>query len=74
MTGLKPSANGVKMKYLSVCTGTGAIWDPDAADFATMNAVLAMHTRTLNLLRLMLLMLITKTLADFISRLRDRLS
>ena len=37
------NAKGVKMKYLSVCTGTGVIWDPDAKDFATMQAVLAMY-------------------------------
>ena len=35
--------NGVKMKYLAVCTGTGVIWDPDAKDYATMKAVLEMY-------------------------------
>jgi GMP reductase len=35
--------SGVKMKYLSVCTGTGVIWDPDAKDFATMKQVLGMY-------------------------------
>ena len=35
--------NGVKMKYLAVCTGTGVIWDPEAKDFATMKAVLQMY-------------------------------
>ncbi|OUW32552.1 MAG: GMP reductase [Flavobacteriaceae bacterium TMED171] len=35
--------NGVKMKYLSVCTGTGVIWDPNAKDYATMKAVLEMY-------------------------------
>ena len=35
--------NGVKMKYLAVCTGTGVIWDPDARDYATMKAVLEMY-------------------------------
>ena len=34
--------SGVKMKYLSVCTGTGVIWDKDAKDFATMKSVLEM--------------------------------
>ena len=38
----KEHSQGVKMKYLSVCTGTGVIWDPDAKDFATMKAVLAL--------------------------------
>ena len=32
--------NGVKMKYLSVCTGTGVIWDKNAPDYATMKEVL----------------------------------
>tara|TARA_B100000683_G_scaffold229595_1_gene230139 strand:+ start:2025 stop:3074 length:1050 start_codon:yes stop_codon:yes gene_type:complete len=35
--------NGVKMKYLAVCTGTGVIRDPDAKDYATMKAVLEMY-------------------------------
>ena len=39
----KQQSEGVKMKYLSVCTGTGIIWDPDAPDYATMKAVLAMY-------------------------------
>tara|TARA_B100000212_G_C27374881_1_gene534261 strand:+ start:1692 stop:2741 length:1050 start_codon:yes stop_codon:yes gene_type:complete len=32
--------DGVKMKYLSVCTGTGVIWDKDAIDYNTMKKVL----------------------------------
>jgi len=32
--------SGLKLKYVSVCTGTGVIWDPDAPDYATMKAVL----------------------------------
>ena len=32
--------DGVKMKYLSVCTGTGVIWDKDAVDYNTMKKVL----------------------------------
>ena len=39
----KAIGNGVKMKYLAVCTGTGVIWDPDAKDYATMKAVLEMY-------------------------------
>ena len=35
--------NGVKMKYLAVCTGTGVIWDPDAKDYNTMKSVLEMY-------------------------------
>tara|TARA_Y200000002_G_scaffold383078_1_gene403061 strand:+ start:3109 stop:4155 length:1047 start_codon:yes stop_codon:yes gene_type:complete len=32
--------DGVKMKYLSVCTGTGVIWDKNAPDYAVMKEVL----------------------------------
>ena len=35
--------NGIKLKYISVCTGTGYIWDKDAVDFNTMNQVLASY-------------------------------
>ena len=31
---------GIKLKYISVCTGTGYIWDKDAADYNTMVQVL----------------------------------
>ena len=36
-------AKGVKMQYVSVCTGTAAIWNDDAVDYQTMRAVLAMY-------------------------------
>ena len=36
-------AKGVQMKYVSVCTGTSAIWNEDAVDYQTMKAVLAMY-------------------------------
>ena len=32
--------SGIKMKYISVCTGTGYIWDKEAADYNTMKQVL----------------------------------
>ena len=32
--------NGIKLKYISVCTGTGYIWDKNAADYNTMVKVL----------------------------------
>tara|TARA_B100002019_G_scaffold43150_2_gene36187 strand:- start:10963 stop:12015 length:1053 start_codon:yes stop_codon:yes gene_type:complete len=35
--------NGIKLKYISVCTGTGYIWDKDAEDYNTMNQVLASY-------------------------------
>jgi GMP reductase len=31
--------NGIKLKYVSVCTGTGKLWDKDAEDYKTMQQV-----------------------------------
>ena len=31
---------GIKLKYISVCTGTGKLWDKDAEDYATMQQIL----------------------------------
>ncbi len=36
----KAVGEGIKLKYLSVCTGTGKLWDDDAEDYATMQKVL----------------------------------
>lgn len=35
--------SGIKMEYISVCTGTGAIWDKTSIDWVTMNKVLEMY-------------------------------
>ena len=32
--------NGIKLKYVSVCTGTNKLWTDDAEDYATMKQVL----------------------------------
>ena len=32
--------DGVKLKYVSVCTGTGRIWDEEAQDYTVMRSVL----------------------------------
>ena len=32
--------SGLELKYVSVCTGMGVIWDKNAQDFATMQRVL----------------------------------
>ena len=32
--------NGLKLKYVSICTGTGKLWDKEAEDYATMQKVL----------------------------------
>jgi GMP reductase len=63
--------DGVKMKYLSVCTGTAAIWDPEAADFATMNAVLEAYP-DIKFITVDVANAYHENFGDFISRLRDR--
>ena len=65
------NAKGVKMKYLSVCTGTGVIWDPDARDFATMKAVLAMYP-DIKFITVDVANAYHENYADFIARLRDQ--
>ena len=62
--------SGIKMKYISVCTGTGYIWDKEAADYNTMKQV-QKHFQILNLLLLMLQMLTHENFGDFIARMRD---
>ena len=64
------NAKGVKMKYLSVCTGTGTIWDPDAPDYATMKAVLAMYP-DIKFITVDVANAYHENYADFIARLRD---
>ena len=64
------NAKGVKMKYLSVCTGTGIIWDPDAPDYATMKAVLAMYP-DIKFITVDVANANHENYADFISRVRD---
>ena len=36
----KAVGEGIKLKYLSVCTGTGKLWDDNAEDYSTMQEVL----------------------------------
>ena len=36
----KAVGEGIKLKYLSVCTGTGKLWDDNAEDYTTMQKVL----------------------------------
>ena len=64
------NSKGVKMKYLSVCTGTGVIWDPDAPDYATMKAVLAMYP-DIKFITVDVANAYHENYADFISRVRD---
>ena len=64
------NAKGVKMKYLSVCTGTGVIWDPDAPDYATMKAVLAMYP-DIKFITIDVANAYHENYADFISKVRD---
>ena len=66
----KEQSQGVKMKYLSVCTGTGVIWDPDAQDYATMKAVLEMYP-DIKFITVDVANAYHENYADFIARLRD---
>ena len=66
----KEQSQGVKMKYLSVCTGTGVIWDKDAQDYATMKAVLEMYP-DIKFITVDVANAYHENYADFIARLRD---
>jgi len=66
----KEQSQGVKMKYLSVCTGTGVIWDKDAKDYATMKAVLEMYP-DIKFITVDVANAYHENYADFIARLRD---
>ena len=63
--------DGVKMKYLSVCTGTGVIWDKDAPDYATMKAVLEKYP-DVPFICVDVANGYHENYADFIGRLRDQ--
>ena len=63
--------DGVKMKYLSVCTGTGVIWDKDAPDYATMKAVLKKYP-DVPFICVDVANGYHENYADFIGRLRDQ--
>jgi GMP reductase len=39
----KAFENGLKAEYTIICTGSNAIWDPDAKDYATTQEVLRNH-------------------------------
>ena len=67
----KQQSQGIKMKYISVCTGTGVIWDKDAKDFATMKAVLAMYP-DIKFITVDVANAYHENYADFIARLRDQ--
>jgi len=66
----KEQSQGVKMKYLSVCTGTGVIWDKDAKDYATMKAVLEMYP-DIKFITIDVANAYHENYADFIARVRD---
>jgi GMP reductase len=63
--------DGVKMKYLSVYTGTGVIWDEDAPDYATMKAVLEKYP-DVPFICVDVANGYHENYADFIGRLRDQ--
>ena len=62
--------NGIKLKYISVCTGTGYIWDKDAEDYNTMNQVLASYP-DIKFICVDVANAYHENYADFISRVRD---
>jgi GMP reductase len=64
------NAKGLKLKNVSVCTGTGVIWDPDAPDFATMKAVLAMYP-DIPFITVDVANAYHENYGDFIAKLRD---
>ena len=64
------NAKGLKLKNVSVCTGTGVIWDPDAPDYATMKAVLAMYP-DIPFITVDVANAYHENYADFIAKLRD---
>ncbi len=66
----KEHSQGVKMKYLSVCTGTGVLWDPYAQDYATMKAVLEMYP-DIKFITVDVANAYHENYAEFISRVRD---
>ena len=66
----KEQSQGVKMKYLSVCTGTGVIWDKDAKDYATMKAVLEMYP-DIKFITIDVANAYHENYADFIAKVRD---
>ena len=66
----KEHSQGVKMKYLSVCTGTGVIWDPYAEDYTTMKAVLEMYP-DIKFITVDVANAYHENYAEFISRVRD---
>lgn len=65
------NAKGLKLKNVSVCTGTGVIWDPDAPDFATMKAVLAMYP-DIPFITVDVANAYHENYGDFIAKLRDK--
>lgn len=62
--------SGLKLKNVSVCTGTGAIWDPNAKDFTTMQEVLRRYP-DVPFICVDVANAYHENYGDFIARLRD---
>jgi|TARA_B100001996_G_scaffold4421_1_gene3736 GMP reductase len=63
-------SQGIKMKYLSVCTGTGYIWDKDAKDYNTMVRVLEAFP-DIKFITVDVANAYHENFGDFIARMRD---
>ena len=62
--------SGIKMKYISVCTGTGYIWDKEAADYNTMKQVLEAFP-DIKFITVDVANAYHENFGDFIARMRD---
>ena len=62
--------SGLKLKYVSVCTGTGVIWDPDAPDWANMKKVLEMFP-DVKMITIDVANAYHQNMVDFIKKVRD---
>ena len=62
--------SGIKMKYISVCTGTGYIWDNQAADYNTMKQVLEAYP-DIKFICVDVANAYHENFGDFIERIRD---
>ena len=63
--------SGLELKYVSVCTGTGVIWDPNAKDFTTMTEVLDRYP-DIPFICVDVANAYHENFGDFIARLRDK--
>ena len=66
----KAIGEGINLKYLSVCTGTAAIWDKDAEDYALTKEVIK-RWPDIKFITIDVANAYHQNYADFVSRVRD---